>query len=272
MNDEILKVADKLKISISESIYMNNIDLLTLREKCLTSQPFRNVCIDGMWNEEFLSKVSNEILEFNNWAGEKNHYGSVKKRWQANWNLLPPNTNSFLTYLNQPTILKIIEFLTGEESLIPDPYLEGGGIHSTGEGGFLKLHSDFNWSQNLKLYRRINILVYLNKDWNKDFGGQIELARKDLSGKFNSIVSLDPIFNRTLIFVTDDNSFHGQPNPINHPNKMRRNSIAAYYYLSKKPSGTATLKRRGTNYINESGKKLGKSFITRVLNKIRRIS
>ena len=270
MNEKIKKIADELNLAISESPYLNNLELLALRENCFESKPCRHVCIDGMWDEEFLSKVSNEVSEFNDWAGEKDFYGSKKKRWQANWDLLPPNTNSFLAYLNQPTVLKIIEFLTGEEGLIADPYLEGGGIHSTGEGGFLKLHADFNWNEKLKLYRRINILVYLNKDWHVDFGGQIELAGKDASGQFNSVVSLEPIFNRTLIFVTDDSSFHGQPNPVRHPRNKRRNSIAGYYYLSKKPSGTADAKNTGTNYVNENGKRIGGSFVKKALNKIKR--
>ncbi len=270
MNDKIQKSADELSLAITESPYVNNLDLLALREMCFESKPFRHICIDGMWDEEFLSKVSNEVLDFDDWAGEKDFYGSKKKRWQADWDLLPPNTNSFLAYLNQPTVLKIIEFLTGEEGLIADPYLEGGGIHSTGEGGFLKLHTDFNWNKKLKLYRRINILVYLNKDWHLDFGGQIELAGKGASGEFNTAVSLEPIFNRTVIFVTDDSSLHGQPNPVSHPHNKRRNSIAAYYYLSEKPSGTSAVKRTGTDYINENGKRIRGIFLKRALNKIKR--
>ena len=67
-------------------------------------------------------------------------------------------------------------------------------------------------------------MVYLNKDWRADFGGQIELAGKNANGEFDTLVALEPIFNRTLIFVTDDSSFHGQPNPVNHPQNNRRNS------------------------------------------------
>lgn len=146
--------------------------------------------------------------------------------------------------------------------------MEGGGVHSTGNEGFLKLHIDFNWNDQLKLQRRINILVYLNKNWKKEYGGQIELAFKNKSGILENIVSLDPIFNRTLIFVTDSNSYHGQPNPVNHPFDKRRNSIAAYYYRS--PTEDDILyesKRSETTYVDKSGKPINNSVLKKFLKK-----
>lgn len=271
MNKQVSKSAEKLKLVLSKSPYINDLDLMSLRENCFKSKPFRHTCIDGMWDEGFLTEVSDEVSGFEDWAGEKDFYGSKKKRWQADWDLLPPITNSFLAYLNQPTVLKLIEFITGEEGLIADPYLEGGGIHSKGNGGFLKLHADFNWNRKLKLYRRINILVYLNKDWNSDFGGQVELAGKNSDGEFETLVALEPTFNRTLIFITDDSSFHGQPNPVNHPQNIRRNSIAAYYYVANKPTGTSDVKRIGTDYVNEDGSKIHESIVTKAVRKLKRL-
>ncbi len=235
---------------------MNPVDLSSLRTQCLAAKPCRHVSIDGLWKAEILDQVRQAVLKNQNWAGEKDFYGSKKKRWQPEWNEMPAEVNNFMAHLNQPLVLRIIEYLTDETNLISDPYLEGGGIHSTGQDGFLKLHTDFNWNEKLQLYRRINILVYLNKGWQKEFGGQIELASKDGSGDFTTNVALDPIFNRTLIFVTDDHSYHGQPNPVKHPLKQSRDSLAAYYYQSKKPEGTASSKRTGTDYFDEKGVKI----------------
>lgn len=269
-NEEVSKSAEQLKLALTKSRYLNDLDLLSLRESCFNSKPFRHVCIDGLWEEGFLTKVADEVSVFENWTGEKDFYGSRKKRWQADWDLLPPNTNSLLAYLNQSTVLQLIEFVTGEGGLIPDPYLQGGGIHSTDNAGFLKLHADFNWNDKLKLYRRINILIYLNKDWESSFGGQIELAGKNPDGEFDTLVSFEPIFNRTLIFVTDDSSFHGQPNPVNHPKNSKRNSIAAYYYVSNKPEGTAVVKRIGTDYVDRDGSHLHESMVTKALRRLKR--
>ncbi len=258
---------EAMNLAISSSPYLNEIDLVDLKKDFKNSYPFKHICIDGMWRDNFLEQVRSEVAANKDWSGEKQFYGSRHKLWQDDWTKFPANTYHFLAYLNQPLILRIVEFLTEENGLIADPYLEGGGIHSTGENGFLKLHSDFNWHEKLQLYRRINILIYLNKDWRKEYGGQIELASKDKQGKLSSHVSLEPAFNRTLIFITDDESYHGQPNPVKHPLNKRRDSIAAYYYLSKKPCGTSDRKRTGTSYFEKNGMKSQPNFIQRLYEK-----
>jgi Rps23 Pro-64 3,4-dihydroxylase Tpa1-like proline 4-hydroxylase len=253
--------------SIASSPYLNEIDLVALKESVKSSQPIKHICIDGMWKESFLELVRSEVEENKEWAGEKQFYGSKHKLWQDDWSKMPTNVNHFLSYLNKPLVLSMVEFLFEENGLIPDPYLEGGGIHSTGENGFLKLHADFNWHEKLKLYRRINILIYLNKDWNSKYGGQIELANRDLDGKFLTQISLEPIFNRTLIFITDDESYHGQPNPVKHSFKKRRDSIAAYYYVAEKPFDTSDLKRSVTNYYEGNGKRSNPALLKRLYTK-----
>ena len=271
-SSDVLKTeAETLQQLIHQSKFINELDLMRLRDEFLAAKPTPHIFIDGMWDDEFLDGIATEVDSFTHWAGEKDFFGSREKRRQADWESLPSNTHAFISYLNQPLILRLIEFLSNEDGLISDPYLEGGGIHSTGQDGFLKLHADFNWNSRLKLYRRINILVYLNKGWEEEFGGQIELAGKDSNGEFNSIVSRSPIFNRTLIFITDDHSYHGQPNPVQNPFNKRRNSIAAYYYQSQKPKGTAAVKRERTDYVDENGKKLGKSLLKRIARKIMKL-
>ena len=259
-----------LEEEIQASKLLKGLKLIELRKKCLNAQPTPHISIDGMWNDELLDNVRCEVEVLNEWAGEKQFVGSRQKRWQSDWENFPPNSKQFISYLNQPLVLRIIEFLFNEQGLVSDPYLEGGGIHSTGEGGFLKLHADFNWHKKLKLYRRINILVYLNKDWKKEYGGQIELAGKNADGAFFSQVALDPVFNRTLIFITDDHSYHGQPNPVKIGLNKRRNSIAAYYYQANKPADTAEQKRTATNYVDEKGKKLRSGFIHNLITKFSR--
>ena len=254
-----------LQNQINQSKFVNNLDLLKVKKSLYQESPFPHICIDDFWHKDFLENVSNEVSVFDNWAGEKEFYGSKKKAWQSDWAKLPPSTKQLLLFLNQPLMLNVIEFFMNERNLISDPYLEGGGIHSTGQNGFLKIHADFNWHEKLQLYRRINILIYLNKDWKSNYGGQIELARKNSKGISDNKISIDPTFNRTLIFITDDNSYHGQPKPVNHPKSLRRNSIAAYYYTSKKPKGSSYLKRTGTDYLDDSGKRIGDHTVIRLI-------
>src|SRR5262249_39147078 len=97
------------------------------------------------------------------------------------------NIVRMVTYLNSPTFLQFLEEMTGIEGLIPDPYLEGGGLHMIKPGGSLAIHADFNWHKRLKLDRRLNLLLYLNKDWDESFGGALELWSQDMKAVVKKI-------------------------------------------------------------------------------------
>jgi Rps23 Pro-64 3,4-dihydroxylase Tpa1-like proline 4-hydroxylase len=73
--------------------------------------------------------------------------------------------------------IDFLETLTGITGLLPDPHLWGGGLHQIQRGGFLKVHADFNRHERLDLDRRLNLLVYLNKDWKEEYGGSWSSGR-----------------------------------------------------------------------------------------------
>ena len=130
--------------------------------------------------------------------------------------------------------LNFLQKLTGIDNLIPDPLLRGGGLHQIRRGGLLKLHADFNKHDSTFLDRRINVLLYLNKDWEEEFGGYLELWDKDTRFCGDKIL---PVFNRLAIFTTTSESFHGHPDPLNCPEDMTRKSLALYYYTNGRPKG-----------------------------------
>ena len=105
-------------------------------------------------------------------------------------------------------------------------------MHQTLTDGFLKAHVDFNYNENLLAYRRINLLLYLNHDWKKKYGGYLNLYDKKNLNK--PISEIKPTFNTLCVFTTDDFSYHGYPKKITVPKKVSRDSISLYYY-SKKP-------------------------------------
>lgn len=76
--------------------------------------------------------------------------------------------------LNGPEFRAWLSDVTGIPGLLADPELEGGGIHQIPTGGYLKIHTDFNWNKRLEMHRRVNVLLYLNEDWDEDWGGHIE--------------------------------------------------------------------------------------------------
>lgn len=127
--------------------------------------------------------------------------------------------------------MQFLEGLTTTKGVIPDPYFAGGGFQEISNGGQLGIHADFRINERLHLSRRLNVLIYLNKGWKEEYGGELEIWDKQMKVKVKSIA---PIFNRCVIFNTDADSFHGHPDPLNTPEHIKRRSIALYYYTASK--------------------------------------
>lgn len=160
-------------------------------------------------------------------------------------NKFGPKTKDLVHFLNSEPFLNFLQILTGIiETLIPDPYFEGGGFHEIKPGGFLKLHVDFHRHRKMDLDRRLNLLIYLNQNWEESFGGHFELWERDMS---NSVTKILPIFNRIALFTTSGDSWHGHPDPLNCPTGMSRKPLALYYYTNGRPENE--LKKRDSKRI-----------------------
>lgn len=144
-----------------------------------------------------------------------------------------PKTRALIQFLNGQEMMEFLEKLTGIAGLIPDPQLAGGGLHELRPGGFLRVHADFNYQRHLRLDRRINLLLYLNKGWDEAWGGNLELWDENTTA---CVKRYTPEFNRCVIFNTTDTSFHGNPQPVKTPDGRTRRSIALYYYSNGRPA------------------------------------
>lgn len=198
----------------------------------INATPYPHIVLDDFFELNLIKNIQAEIENFTQWDGERSFYGSQFKKFYSSIDKIPKISRELIRTMNEPVFLKFLEDLTGISNLISDPYLEGGGFHSIGQGGFLKIHADFNWHKKLKLHRRINLLLYLNKDWDDAWSGQLELWNKDMTMCEKKV---SPISNRLVVFTTNDLSFHGHPDPLKCPPDIRRNSIALYYYTADRP-------------------------------------
>jgi Rps23 Pro-64 3,4-dihydroxylase Tpa1-like proline 4-hydroxylase len=204
------------------------------RSEYRDAEPFPHVVIDDFLPEEDLDLVLEEFLQTQDEAWHRFDNPREKKLAERREASFGPFTRHLLAAkFNSSVFLGFLESLTGIEGLIPDPYYEGGGLHQIVPGGFLKVHADFNWHEDLKLDRRLNILVYLNRDWKEEYGGHLELWNRDMSRCERRIL---PIFNRCVIFSTTDFSYHGHPEPLTCPDGMTRKSLALYYYSNGRPA------------------------------------
>jgi hypothetical protein len=199
--------------------------------------------LDDVFDAELLRKIAAEYAQVRH-NGSYNDPTTQLKFSCDDWNLMPPHTWEFISYLNCGSFLKFLVGITGMQDLTSDPYLHGGGMHETFPGGFLKMHTDFNFHKLLKLDRRINAILFLNEGWQPEWKGQLVLAPPNMQNP----VLVPPLFNRMVIFNTNDHSFHGQPDPHSFPEGNSRKSIAMYYYSNGRPEEEITSRKIGTSY------------------------
>jgi len=228
----------------------------------------------GVFDDVFDPAVLHNVLkEFD--LKEKEQWKEYDTKYEKKLQLstdesLGPNTRALIHNLNSGTFLKFLEELTGIAGLLADPYLSGGGLHKIEQGGKLGIHIDFNRNNTLNVHRRINVLVYLNEDWEESYGGHFELW-SDKKG--TEKVKILPHFNRMAIFNTTSSSFHGHPEPLTCPSDRSRKSLALYYYTVEKDE-LQSKHTHSTVFVNEKGQaeELGKvTLLGRVKNKIKRV-
>ena len=220
----------------------------TLGQTYQEASPFPHIVIDDFLDADLLRQVLAGFPSSEN----KSYFDREQERLKFQYN--PAEVDSAVTRnlfaeLNSQAFLSFLEELTGISGLVSDPHFEGGGLHETKRGGHLGVHADFNIHGRLKLERKINLLIYLNENWDDEFGGHLELWDRQMSG---CAVRVKPVFGRAVIFNTALDSFHGHPDPLNCPPERSRRSIATYYYTAAE-DGLASIPKRTTNFRARPG-------------------
>lgn len=175
------------------------------------------------------------------WTHYQHH--NENKLGMAKRECFPPELGAVVDELNSPEFVSWLSELTGIPGLMADPMLEGGGLHQSGRGGFLNVHTDFsNHHYHKNWRRRINLILYLNEGWQEAWGGSIELWDSKMH---HCVAKYPPLLNHALIFNTNEISYHGFAEPLQCPEDQSRKSLALYYYTIDN-SNTGWM--RSTNY------------------------
>tara|TARA_B100001250_G_scaffold381035_1_gene373008 strand:+ start:837 stop:1685 length:849 start_codon:yes stop_codon:yes gene_type:complete len=213
-----------------------NLQEIASREKLnyQKAKPFPNIVLKNFFKDDFLNTILKEFPDLSSLSKSQSYEEKNEIKLSNNkYNTFPPTIKLFIDFLNSENFLSFIQDLTSiKEKLVADPDLEGGGLHEIKRGGVLKIHTDFNRHPVRDLDRRINILIYLNKEWLESYGGHLELWNQDVSRCEKKIL---PSFNTMAIFSTTDFSNHGHPDPLVCPKEISRKSVALYYFSSGRP-------------------------------------
>ena len=197
------------------------------------AKPFPIVAIDNFADAEELTKVIESFPQpGEDKLNKSRDYIFAKNKFEkSNFRELSSECNEIYEDLISPRFQKILQTITDEEVFV-DREFHGGGIHQGGEGSFLDMHVDFNYHPlHRNWFRNLNILLYLNQNWQPEYKGQLKLKHTK-TGEHREV---EPLFNRCVIMYTRDYTLHGY-DPISFPPGRFRRSIATYAYtLDKNP-------------------------------------
>jgi hypothetical protein len=212
------------------------IDRELLRAQVRQSKPVPNFKIDNFLDDEFALRVVTAFPSYDEALKVGRSFAAVnefKKVQVTNASLFAEPIAQLNLALASPEFLDLLSYVFDIPNLLADNQLVGGGIHETGARGYLDVHIDFNYIKERQLHRRLNILIYFNKDWKEEWGGNIELWDEHVKVCHHSF---SPVFNRCVVFVTNEISYHGVT-AVNCPPDQMRKSFAAYYYTKEAPIG-----------------------------------
>jgi hypothetical protein len=209
------------------------------------AEPFPHVVLDGFLESSLADRVGEEFAR-PGVAWKALHHVNERKAVASDLASFGPATQSVVRALQGDDFREALGTLTGMSNLLADPALDGSGLHVTHDGGFLNVHADHlahtthrTWS------RRVNLLLFLNRGWQAEWGGQLELWSADVR---RCVERIEPGFNRCVVFPVSPTTFHGVV-PVRCPSGRGRKSIAVYYFHDE----GRTCRLRPTHYVPRPG-------------------
>lgn len=210
------------------------INVEELRRQVQSASPFPHLVLDDFLEADFAHQVHAAFPAYHLALRIGRSFSTVneKKKVQItdSGHFAPP-VQQLNRLLADPSWIETLSRAFDIPRLLPDTELTGGGIHQTGSRGRLDVHVDFNYIAERQLHRRLNAIVYFNPGWQSAWGGNLELWDRAVKRCHHS---LEPRFNRCVIFETSGISFHGVT-AVNCPDDRSRNSFATYYYTHEPP-------------------------------------
>lgn len=208
-----------------------------IRKSFQEARPFKHVCIDKFLESEIANRLLDEFPPFED-CNALNEFGKRGgKAVNTDLNSIGPSYRRLLKYISSQKFLTLMADMLGMPDLLFDPQMYGGGTHENLEGQELDPHVDFNFDQVHGLHRRVNLLIYLNKEWDTSWGGAIELHSDPWDWESDNVETFNCNFNRCVIFETNERSWHGF-REIRLPEgkkNISRKCISIYLYSKTRP-------------------------------------
>lgn len=205
--------------------YEKNVDAIAADYRA--QKPFPHLAMDGWLIDEAAKTAAHEFPLESNAHWIRYRHVNENKASTHHWEDFPPTIRAIIEEMNSPRFLALISRITGIEDLRADPNIEGGGMHQSWTGGFLNVHTDFTMHRDQPTWRRrCNLILYLNENWDPQWGGALQLWDSRMK---ENVKRVDCLLNRAVLFNTP-RALHGFPDPLTCPEGQSRKSLQWYYY------------------------------------------
>jgi Rps23 Pro-64 3,4-dihydroxylase Tpa1-like proline 4-hydroxylase len=189
------------------------------------ASPYRHVVIENFLSDDFADSLYSNFPGFD--LMTRSYQGLNEKKSEGSYfDRYHPSFDQLRKALTSKEFCIALSQITGIEDLYSVEDALGCGVHQGSDGSYLDVHIDFNIHYDRNIHRRVNLLVFLNKKWQEEYGGKIELWNADVTVCEKAYL---PSFNRCVIFETSEISYHGY-SKIHIPTGESRKSFYAYYY------------------------------------------
>jgi hypothetical protein len=224
-----------------------------LRHRFSSASPFPHLVLDEFLDPDLLGRLYDEFPSFDEQRAA-NELGHIRgKAVQEQISAISPAYRELHQVIQTPEFLQAISEITGIDDLLFDPEYFGGGTHENLTGQELHYHVDFNYHPIRKWHRRLNLIIFLNHEWRREWGGNLQLHRDAWRDTGTPDVEVLPEYGRAIIFETSERSWHGFEQITAGPTgeTLSRRSIALYFYSESRPHREITAEH-GTYYVGRS--------------------
>lgn len=225
-------------------------------------EPFKHIVIDNFLPQHVAQQLLIEFPPSDDASWERSHDEGIEIKSRSMWTSefdIPEGLVDVIRVFNSAPMLRAMSKALEIPKLVSDPYYTGGGLNLSEKNGLLDVHVDGNYHDASGMNRRVNLLFYLNPNWQSNWGGEFGIYDNDGEALVKSI---EPIMNRCVIFDTHDTSYHGLPNPIDFPTDDPRRSILLYYYtVASRPATQIKVNEphsalwRSKGFLDKKGRK-----------------